>query len=71
MDRKIDQIKKGFLKYLLDIALGLTSASKHQSLLDDLDFVINCDLEIRNTPAHNELLRWGACVLERVNRGLV
>ncbi len=71
MDRKIDQIKKRFLNYLLDFAMGFKSARADESLLDDLDFLISCDLEIKNTPIHNELLRWGDGVLEKVNRGLV
>ena len=68
MKTQITQIKASFIRYLL--ALDYESTTNHHSLLDDMDFVINCNLEIRNTPVHNELLRWADNALINVSRGL-
>jgi len=69
MNNQINQIKSSFLKYL--IALDYKSVKEDILRVDDLDFVIACDLGIRNTPMHDDLLRWGDNIMEKVNRGLM
>ncbi|MEE9238800.1 MAG: hypothetical protein V3U58_04480 [Thermodesulfobacteriota bacterium] len=62
MERTYKKIKSNFLRNCK------TLGNDSETIIDELDMTIYQHKELRGTPLHDELLRWGECVLENVNR---